>query len=263
MVYVSAELRKYYEGRLLFAPEVALERFKDNGETIFRFMESLLERWKESNIKFEGELILARKSQGSKAFTVTRKKWEDVEPWQVCDQPEVVSNLDLICALHSNRNLDNHRLVERALEKVFRKSGIGESTFWAAALCRYSNGASFNAMTECYVNFADALYGEGLTTKKNFGEQLETLRRETQKHRDAQRKFIRAADKTKARKLRTAIDAYRKKNPSRSRHDAATVLSRDASIGLGITRIKEYFNEWFSLEVWPKTTAGRRPKGRE
>jgi hypothetical protein len=259
----SDELIEYFFERVQWLPKQELRRFTDGGQAAAELVNELLERWKDSHAQYgKHGRLLAKRSRTTSALTNTTKELIELEAWQLCSQPAVVSNLDLICALHSNPNLDNTQLVEKVLNKIFRPQ-IGESMFWATALCYFSKDASVNALFEAHTNFTDTLYLRMLNNEADLLEKIEPLRAEQLKQAEARKKFIRKANQTKASRLRTETETYRKKYPRRSRNDAAKVLSQIPEIGLRPTRIKELFTDWYSLEEWPNEKAGRKPKPSE
>lgn len=234
---------------------------KDGGVLASKYLESGLRLWQIEHAQYNDRgQLLARPNTKSNALLLyvglkpTSKKIEDVEPWQVIDHYVVGSNFDLLYTLLFDPTLDESGIVSGVREE------LGTSVFWAVALVYFSGGARSDYLLNAYINHTQAVYSDLLSHQAIFAAPTEAMKRAYEAQLKRTRTFVRTADKLKAQVLREKTDAYRRKHPKRSRNAVAKELANDKEIGLGTTRIKEYFLMWFDPKVWPNSPAGRRPR---
>lgn len=235
---------------------------EDSGQLAKQFVESSLRVWQFENAQFnDAGKLLARPSasHGNRLFFYlglkpTNKAPAELEPWQTIDHLLVGSNFDLIYILATNPRLDEGQRIART------KDNLGDAIFWAVALAYFSKEASWSLLLSVASFFAWAQFIEHGEDKRKIFEAIEPMRRAHQAQLKQTRNFVRPPDKVKAQKLREATDTYRNKYPKRSRNAAAKQLATNVEIGLGATRIKEYFKDWFTQDQWPNSPAGRKRK---
>lgn len=250
-------------GRVQSLPKQELkERYRDGGAAAAAYLLSTLRLWRSSNAQYaDNGLVLAKSGAGKNMLAIliglkdTKKKLDELEPWQVCDHYGVRSNFDLIVAMERYPFLDEGKLLPEA------EKALGYSNLWAVAICHLADGASVNSLIQAYISFAQALRAENYFKRAKLVEEIGPLRQLKIAQEERSRKFVRQADEGKAQRLRKAAEQYHKLHPTYSRDFAAKALAKDKSIGLGVTRIKEYFVVWFPPEYWPRSPTGPKPKG--
>lgn len=237
------------------------ERYKDSGSGAAKYLLSTLNLWRDSHIQYakSGALLAQSISRTNKltaylGLRETKQTLVELEPWQVCDHLGVRSNFDLIVAMERYPFLDDEGLLPEAHKQ------IGYSSLWAVAICHLAEGANINSLIHAYISFAEALRAENFFKHAKLVDNSVPWHKAFLAQEERRRKFVRLPDKRKEQVLREKTAAYRKKRPTRSRNDAANILSKDKSIGLGMTRIKEYFELWYTRYEWPRSPTGRRPK---
>jgi hypothetical protein len=252
----------YLKSRITLIPELVLRHqlTQEHRDVATKYLNSVLRAWKFENAQYTDTGKLLTRTIGNNFLLAylglreTDKDVEEVEPWEVFDHLDVSSNLDLLNALSADNKYDETGLIESAIES------LGESVFWSLALTQHSMGASQRTLMNAYFNFTDALYVRSKVKEASLLQSIEPMKKVYEAHLDRLKKFVRPANKKKAQILREKTNAYRVKHPNRARNAVATEFSKDTEIGLGITRIKEYYSDWYTLEQWPVTTAGRPKK---
>ena len=233
-------------------------RYSDAGAAATSYLLSTLKYWRNSNAQYDDSGAVLAQLHGNAlaaylGLQVSNEELEALEPWQVCDHFGVRSNFDLILAIERSPFLDDEMVLADA------KSKIGHSAFWAVAICYLSSPANANGLIHAYISFSEALRAENFFKHVKLAESVKQMSKAYEEQEERRRRFVRKADLHKAQLLRKKTDQYRARHPKYSRDYIAKELAKDKTIGLGVTRIKEYFGIWFTLEQWPRSRTGPKP----
>lgn len=262
MFGISDDDGKYFVSRFQRLPrEILAQRFEDGGEMAAKYLHETLKFWaiKHAQYSDAGNLLAkpANSTNGLLGYfglNETNKHVSQVQPWQVFDHFIASSNFELIYLLTIFPNLDDEGLIKDVRDK------LGEAIFWATAITHMSEKADLKTMTNAYIDFTLASHNDSAMEHYKQLASVAPILLAYNRQRKKMSTFVRKPDQLKEQRLRDATNAYRTKFPNRSRHAAATALSKDSNIDLGVTRIKEYLSHWFSPSQWPKERAGRKAK---
>jgi hypothetical protein len=221
--------------------------YKDEGEALQGYLMASLREWLYRHADEEEDgTYTVRYSRGLLAGTESkRKSLDDVEPWEIADDPSIRDNLGLFLKLWTEGDEDIYEVLHLA----------EPSHVWAAAIVELPT-RDWATMARAYDNLCSCLISDESHSKVQASKVFANLADRYQMLKDKFDKLGRKRTGNRAL-LQAKTDEARAKNRRATRESLALRFSNDTSVGLKKTQIKELYRLWYTEEDWPKSPGGR------